>query len=408
MLHHNPASAASASYKAAGFTQRFEDLVKSRDHRSRGMSRSVTAAEACDLAAKLRRTIDGTADDAALLRVLAHNPEVLRLAERDDGGELGFVAYLPLNARGYAAMLDGGFQPRDPDTALLCRAGERPVAAFIWCAYAPGQFVAAVAAMTAHFEEVVPGGVTMFTRAATPSAARLFESIGFVQAVDFFPGIEPDVLVVFPAHAQPVRATPAAAVRPGQVRTRIARTIEDTMKVFAIRSATFIADQSCPYDEEFDGNDFCGAHLLGEIDGEPAGCIRVRFFGDFVKLERLAVRPEFRKSSLAFKLVRAAIDYARTKGFRTMYGHARHDLVAFWSRFGFRVVEDRPTFRFSDVDYVEMIGEISASPQPVGLACSPYELIRPEGAWDVPGPLDRSAARSSGRPRVGVTPNCSA
>lgn len=170
--------------------------------------------------------------------------------------------------------------------------------------------------------------------------------------------------------------------------TRLARTVEDTMKVFSIRAATYMADQSCPYDEEFDGNDFCAAHILGEIDGEPAGCIRVRFFADFVKFERLAVRREYRTSSLAFRLVRAAIDYARTKGFRQVYGHARHDLVDFWARFGFTVLPDRPRFSFSGVDYVEMGGEISAAATPVTLDQSPYVLIRPEGAWDKPGPLD--------------------
>ena len=36
---------------------------------------------------------------------------------------------------------------------------------------------------------------------------------------------------------------------------QIARTLEDLMKVTAIRSTVFLADQACPYEEEFDGND---------------------------------------------------------------------------------------------------------------------------------------------------------
>ena len=152
-------------------------------------------------------------------------------------------------------------------------------------------------------------------------------------------------------------------------------------------------EQACPYDEEFDGNDFCAAHIGGEIGGEPAGSIRIRFFGGFAKLERLAVRPQFRKSSLAFRLVRAAIDYVRQKGFTHIYGHARADLVPFWSRFDFRPISGRPTFSFSDVDYVEMEGAIAPAVNPIGLGRSPCELIRPEGDWDRPGPLDRSAGR---------------
>ena len=182
--------------------------------------------------------------------------------------------------------------------------------------------------------------------------------------------------------------------------TRVTRTIEDIMKVFAVRSATYINEQACPYDEEFDGNDFCSAHILGEIDGEPAGCIRVRFFGDFVKLERLAVRPEFRQSRLAFVLVRAAIAYVREKGFCRMYGHARADLVDFWSRFGFRVIAGRPEFGFSGVTYVEMEAALAPAEWAISLENTPYELIRPEGAWDRPGPLDRSAMRPAADMRL--------
>jgi hypothetical protein len=78
-----------------------------------------------------------------------------------------------------------------------------------------------------------------------------------------------------------------------------------------------------------------------------------------------------------------------------MYGHARHDLVAFWSRFGFRPVPGRAVFDFSGVDYVEMVGDIAPTGACIGLTNSPYELIRPEGAWDTPGPLDRSAQRKA-------------
>jgi predicted GNAT family N-acyltransferase len=383
-----------ATYKSVDFTERFDKLLQRRGHRSLVSSRAVSSDEARFLARKLRHAVGETADDAALLRVLAHNPQVIRLAERDDGGEPGFVAYLPLNTAGYAALVEGRLSRRTPETDHLCRPGEAPTALYMWCVYAPGNFIPAIAAIAAHFEEIAPGGVPLFTSAATAPAARLFASLGFVSATDHFPRIEPDILVVFAKDSPPqVVAAPVETASPPKTVTRVARNIDDTLKVFAIRSATYIADQACPYDEEFDGNDFCAAHILGEIDGEPAGCIRIRFFADFVKFERLAVRPEFRQSSLAFRLVRAAIDYARAKGFRRMYGHARHDLVAFWSRFGFRPVVGRPVFDFSGVDYVEMVGDIAPSAQPIGLNHSPYELIRPEGAWDTPGPLDRSAAR---------------
>ncbi len=387
------------TYKTVNFNDRFEKLLRNRAIHGVTTSRAVSVDEARLLASKLRHAVGETADDAALLRVLAHNPEIIRLAERggsdDPVRDPGFVAYLPLRQNGLDALIAGRLDRRSPDTALLCRAGEAPVALYMWCVYSPGNFIPAIAAIAAHFAEIAPNGVPLFTSAATAPAARLFASLGFTRAIDHFPDIDDDVLVVFRKGSLPtdvVDDPPASAKR--KVETRVSRSIDDVMKVFAIRAATYMHEQACPYGEEFDGNDFCAAHIIGEIDGEPAGCIRIRFFADFVKLERLAVRAQFRNSSLAFRLVRAAIDFARAKGFRRVYGHARADLVPFWARFGFRPIADRPKFSFSEIDYVEMEGPIAPHERPIGLGHTPYELIRPEGAWDTPGPLDHSAGRA--------------
>ena len=88
------------------------------------------------------------------------------------------------------------------------------------------------------------------------------------------------------------------------------------MRVTSIRSAVYMSEQECPYDEEFDGNDFSATHLIGYVGNEPAGCLRVRYFADFAKIERLAVRKEFRKTRLAFQIVRAGIELCRAKGYR--------------------------------------------------------------------------------------------
>ena len=117
------------------------------------------------------------------------------------------------------------------------------------------------------------------------------------------------------------------------------------MRVMTIRSAVYMAEQECPYDEEFDGNDFSATHLIGYVGNEPAACLRIRYFADFAKMERLAVRQEFRKTRLAFKVVRAGIELCRTKGYRRIYGHSQKRLLNFWSRFGFKPFEGEPRVR---------------------------------------------------------------
>jgi predicted GNAT family N-acyltransferase len=379
-----------SSYKNIQFSDRFERLVQIRGHRNYTDSRAVSFDEARFLAKKLRHAIGDVADDKVLRRVLSHNPEIIRMVERESGLEPAFLAYLPLTTEGLIALTNGALDRRNPNTHLLARADENAVALYIWCLYSPGNFIPAISAIAAHFEKIAPKGAPLFTSAATPAAARLFKSLGFAKATDHYADADDDVLVVFRSAPEPMAVAPAP-----KTITRVSRTIEDIMKVFSIRAATYMNEQACPYDEEFDGNDFCAAHILGEINGEPAGCIRIRFFGDFVKIERLAVRPEFRSSTLAFRLVRAAFDYCRAKGFRKAYGHSRHDLVNFWARFGFHQIAGRPTFEFSDVTYVEMEADVPLSNDVIGIGRSPFELIRPEGAWDVPGPLDRSATRGS-------------
>ncbi len=184
-----------------------------------------------------------------------------------------------------------------------------------------------------------------------------------------------------------------------ELTIKVAKDMNDLMKMAAVRSAVFMADQICPYDEEFDGNDFCGAaHLLGFIGGEVAGCIRARFFADFVHLGRLAVLPPFRNSKLPFALVLAAKDLARKKGYRRIYGHSQKRYEKFWAHFG-----AQPTGRslvFSDFEYTEMVIEMSPDPDPISLQSDPYVILRPEGAWDIPGVLDASAARPVTSPSV--------
>ncbi|HXL68565.1 MAG TPA: GNAT family N-acetyltransferase [Xanthobacteraceae bacterium] len=184
----------------------------------------------------------------------------------------------------------------------------------------------------------------------------------------------------------------------GDVLIRVAASIADLMQVVAIRAAVYLAEQTCPYEEEFDGNDFCALHLIAAMRGEPAGCMRIRFFADFAKLERLAIRHEFRRSLLAFEIVRAGIRLARLKGYSRIYGHAQDRLVPFWSRFGARPMKPRRRLAFSDYSYTEMLLEAEPHPEALSLASDPYVLIRPEGLWHTPGPLEASAVRPVSSP----------
>jgi predicted GNAT family N-acyltransferase len=180
---------------------------------------------------------------------------------------------------------------------------------------------------------------------------------------------------------------------------KVAASIEEMMQAFAIRSAVFMADQHCPYAEEFDGNDFSATHIVAYQGEEPVACMRIRYFGDFAKMERFAVRKEYRHMAIVNALAHYSIDLCRQKGYRRMVAHAQKRLVRLWGRFGF--VPNGQGFHFSDHEYVPMVGEFEAIDGALGLDSDPMVIIRPEGRWEEPGILDFSMQRAPSNP-VGV------
>ena len=178
----------------------------------------------------------------------------------------------------------------------------------------------------------------------------------------------------------------------------VAATPDAIQKVFALRAAVFMIEQDCPYDEEFDGNDFCATHILGLVDGEPAAVLRVRYFADFAKIERLAVLPRFRRTLIAKIVVETGIEIARRKGYCMLYGHAQKRLTRFWSRFGFQPLKKNVQLIYSDHEYVEMAAELEPHSDPITMMSDPYLIVRPEGNWDAAGVLDGSAGRPATNP----------
>jgi predicted GNAT family N-acyltransferase len=340
--------------------------------------------EVRDMMARAGRTM-ALAPEAEVRRIWEKNPDVFQVVRQSAQAPAGgLVALLPLNARGAEAIVTGRFEGARPDPALIAGLGETPHALYFWLVFAPGKLANMLAAIGRTLRDFSASGCAIFSRAVDARSVRLHRTIGFRVAREFFPGAPEWLLVTFPEHAPPPRK-PAR-----RVHVELVRSFEDMAKVFAVRSSTYLAEQFCLYDEEFDGNDFCASQFLGTVDGDPAGCIRLRYFGGFAKLERLAVRKEYRRTPLAFELVRAALRHSRRKDFTQVYGHSRRDLLPFWGRFGFVPVEGRPVFKFANLEYVEVVANFEEDPEAIRFGVDPMVAIRPEGAWDRSGPLDRS------------------
>jgi predicted GNAT family N-acyltransferase len=180
----------------------------------------------------------------------------------------------------------------------------------------------------------------------------------------------------------------------------VARTLDDLMQVMSIRSVVYMGEQFCPYEEEFDGNDIAGAtHLIARIGSQPVGVVRLRWFCDFAKLERLTVMPHCRGGTVPRALLDAAFELAAQKGYRQIMGHTQVRLAPVLMRLGkVKVRAGRKRFTFSDHEYVETIRELTPPDNAVNIDSDPLVVLRPEGAWDRPGVLDHSARRPPTNP----------
>lgn len=179
-----------------------------------------------------------------------------------------------------------------------------------------------------------------------------------------------------------------------QFDIQMVRTLDDYQKMVALRAMTFMAEQDCPFDEEYDGNDLCACHLLAWSNGQPVATLRLRWFAGFGKVERVCVAPSYRGSSVVKVMLAAAFELAARKGYRRMIAQIQARLWPLWSRTLIcRRMTDRPSLFFSDFEYYEIEIPLAPHPDAIRPSTDAYKMIRPEGDWDTPGILDASRER---------------
>jgi len=166
---------------------------------------------------------------------------------------------------------------------------------------------------------------------------------------------------------------------------KVVRDFEDMAKVFAIRGSACFSDPEHLYAKHFDGNDFSSTHLLGFIDGEPVGTIRIRYFADFTRIERLTVRPTHRKSRISFRLAKAAFAWCRDKGYRTVGGVARSELIPFWTMLGFRLTEGKDPIYIYGLPHFDITLTLEPKDDAIQHMTDTMVLLRSEGRWHEAG-----------------------
>ncbi|HOH09057.1 MAG TPA: GNAT family N-acetyltransferase [bacterium] len=136
---------------------------------------------------------------------------------------------------------------------------------------------------------------------------------------------------------------------------RICTTLDDLAKALMVRAIVFMEEQQVAYAEEVDELEHSALHILGEMAGEPMAAARIRFLGEYAKLERIAVRKAWRGRGLGRELVEYMIEVARERGFHKFKMHAQAHLVEFYRVHGFEPKGEM--FQEAKIDHYLMVKE---------------------------------------------------
>ncbi len=118
---------------------------------------------------------------------------------------------------------------------------------------------------------------------------------------------------------------------------------KDFEKAKAMRAAVFVEEQGVPHEDEFDQYDVLGGacqHILVFHEGEAVGTGRLRFVGEYGKLERICMLKEFRKHGLGRVIIESLEELVRQAGKTKFKLHAQVQASGFYRKLGYAEASD--------------------------------------------------------------------
>lgn len=168
------------------------------------------------------------------------------------------------------------------------------------------------------------------------------------------------------------------------LRFQVVTTLEELMHVFAIRAITWMEEKEMPADHAMDENDYQCTHVLAYSGDEPVGCLRIRWFRDFAKIERSTYRKSHRNIRTIIRAAKFVFSHIARKGYSTVVTHAEPEYAELWTKMlGFQRIE-KPAAEYFGISFVELSKELPPDPCAITLQDSVEVLYRPEGKWDRP------------------------
>lgn len=121
-----------------------------------------------------------------------------------------------------------------------------------------------------------------------------------------------------------------------EIKISIVSSQYDFDMVMNLRRKVFVEEMGIDEKLEFDGNDFSATQIYAKLNGKAVACLRIRYFGNFAKFERMALLPEFRKTTLATEVMNYGFELVAKKGFKFVRAACEKELLPRWEELGFK------------------------------------------------------------------------
>ena len=148
-----------------------------------------------------------------------------------------------------------------------------------------------------------------------------------------------------------------------------------------VRRDVFVDEYKIPADKEFDGNDFCATHILALDNDKPVGTMRIRYFNGFVKMERMCVVKNYRKTNVSEQIMQKGMLFAAQKGYEKAYGVCKAELLNRWKQNGFEPIMGADTVEQNGMKLIPVCCRLPEVENVITMHSDANILNAKEGNW---------------------------
>ena len=142
----------------------------------------------------------------------------------------------------------------------------------------------------------------------------------------------------------------------GSLQIETVKYQDEIAAIKQIRTQVFQIEQGVSAELEFDGLDAEAIQFLAYLNGKAVATARIREIdANTVKIERLAVLPEYRKQGIGKRLMESALSVSRLDKSKAIV-HAQEYVASLYQQLGFEVVGER--FSEAGIDHVKMVKQL--------------------------------------------------